>query len=148
MQGSASGENEVQESIPAQLGRRARQSVDSAKAQAEKSLADLETKTNGIIDKAQGALDGFVEKVYSTKQKVITGIDTAIGAIETPLLGLAPLLRETANAGMQAVFGVAETIPATVQEQIKGVKDPLIEQVQTQVDKIAETAVSTVSSDA
>ncbi|MCB9543248.1 MAG: hypothetical protein H6703_12480, partial [Myxococcales bacterium] len=146
MQGSATGEEEVQESIPAQLGRRARQSVDSARATAEKSLADLQGKTNGIIDKAQGALDGFVEKVQSTKTKVIGGIDTAIGAIETPLLALAPLLREAANTGINTVFGAAEGIPATVTAKVKSVKDPLISEIQKQVDSIADQAVSQVSS--
>jgi len=148
MQGGASGDEDgaIPQSIPAQMGAEARKAAESAQAEAQQSLAGLMEKTNGIIDKAQDALDGFVKGAYDGKQKVVTGIDTAIGAIETPLLAVAPALREIASTGINTVFGVAEGIPQTVQDQIKSIKDPLIEQVTTQVDSMAEAAVNAVQS--
>ena len=139
------GDEESLESIPAQLGRKANAAVGKAAAQSAVALADLESKTNEVINKAQGALDKFADTVYSTKRKVVTGIDTAIGAVETPLLALAPILRETANTALDAVFGAVQGIPEMVQQQITSIKDPLIEGVQSQVDAIAEAAVAEAS---
>ncbi|MEZ4467710.1 MAG: hypothetical protein R3F43_25530 [bacterium] len=142
---AAAGAEEVPESIPSQLGRRAKEAVDKAHAEASLALAKLESKTNGVIDTVQDKLNVFMDKVYETKQKVVTGLDKAIGLIETPLLALAPLLREVADTGIKAVFGAVEGIPGMVQEQIKGMKDPLVEQVQGQVDTIAKAATDQIA---
>ena len=99
------------ESVPAQMGMKARQALDSAQADSNKKLAELRGKTNEVLQKAQGGLDTVVDKVYTGKNKVIAGIDAAIAVVETPLMGLAPLLREVANQGIQTVFATAERIP-------------------------------------
>ncbi|MGK0360811.1 MAG: ElaB/YqjD/DUF883 family membrane-anchored ribosome-binding protein, partial [Bradymonadia bacterium] len=138
-------EEETNESIPSQLGRRAKESIDKAHAQASLTLAKLESKTNGVIDQVQDKLNLFMDKVYTTKQKIVTGIDTAIGLIETPLLALAPILREVADTGIAVVFGAVEPIPELVQGQIKDMKDPLVEQIQGQVDTIAKAATEQIS---
>ena len=133
-------QSEAVVSAPERLGRQSRQTLGIAQAKANKELGGLREKTNTIFQKAQGGLDDFVEAVYSAKNKTVLGIDTAIGLIEVPLMGLAPLLRETANAGISTVFATVETIPETVVAQVDAIKGPLIEQVEIQVANVATAA--------
>ena len=137
-------EQENNESIPAQMGKSARQAIDGSHAESLKALANLEGKTNTVIDKGHEGISAFIGAVFEGKQKVVTGIDMAVGTVETPLLALAPTLRETASAGFEAVYGMVDGLPATALEEVGKVKGPLIEQVQAQADQVAEQATASI----
>ncbi len=145
-QSADGGTGEVPESVPSRLNDEALKAVGLAEAEARKALAQLEDKTNGIIDKAGGALNKFVDTADEMRAKVVKGLDTAIAAVETPLLALAPILREIADTALDACASAAGGIPEMVRGQIDGMKGPLVEQIKSQIDTIAEAAIDAIGS--